>query len=113
MKNILLSMHTCWLTFQRLTWHSIPRPLHITPRRDSVLIDVSIRSNVIRGVAGFSHITVTDNEIPPPTSDVVHLHTVDNVWINTSEVQGKWRLPSDSNVNVGSPSEISYRSQWS
>ena len=43
--------------------------------------------NVFRGVAGFSHLTVTDNEIPPPTSDVVDIHTVDNVWVNTSQVK--------------------------
>ena len=52
-------------------------------------------SNVIRGVAGFSHITVTDNEIPSPISDVVQLHTIDNVWIDTSQIQGKWGLPSE------------------
>ena len=60
-------------------------------------------SNVIRGVAGFSHITVTDNEIPPPTSDVVHLHTLDNVWINISQVKRKWRHPGES---AGIPSRL-------
>ena len=67
---------------------SIASPLHITPGSDSVLIDVSTGSHVPRGVtvAGLSHIAVADDEIPPPTSDVVHLHTVDNVWINTSQV---------------------------
>ena len=44
----------------------------------------------------FSHITITDNEIPPPTSDVVDVHTVGNVWINTSQVKGKWRSPGYS-----------------
>ena len=49
----------------------------------------------MRGVAGFSHITVTDNEISSPTSDVVQLHTINNVWIDTSQVQEKWGLPSE------------------
>ena len=86
---ILISENKSKINFtsEWLTLCSIPCPLHITPRSDSVLIDVCIRSNVIRGVAGFSHITVTDNEIPPPTSDIVHLHTVDSVWINVCQVQ--------------------------
>ena len=54
-----------------------------------------MESNVIRGVAGFSHITVTDNEIPPPTSNVVHLHTVDDIWINSSQVKRKWGDPGE------------------
>ena len=74
---------------------SIACPLHITPRSDSVLIDVSVGRNVIRGVAGFSHVTVTNNEILSPTSDVIKFHAVDNVWIDVGQVQGKWRLPSE------------------
>ena len=71
--------HTCYSNTC-----SIASPLHITPGSDGVLIDVSNGSHVIRGVAGLSHIAVADYEIPPPTSDVVHLHTIDNIWINTS-----------------------------
>ena len=44
-------------------------------------IDV-FTTNVMKGVVSHYHTTVTDNEIPPLTSDVEHLCTVDNVWIN-------------------------------
>ena len=66
---------------------SIASLLHITPRSDSIFIDVSIQ-NFTRGVAGLSHVAVPDDKIPP-TSDVVHLHTVGNVWINTSQVKAR------------------------
>ena len=88
---------------------SIASPLHITPRSDGVLIDVSIH-DVIRGVAGLSHITVTNHQIIHSTSDVVHLHTVDNVWINTSQIQGKWSHPRE---RASTSSEIDHTLQWS
>ena len=85
------ALHTCYSNTC-----SIASPLHITPGSDGVLIDVSTGSHVPRGIAGLSHIAVADDEIPPPTSDIVHLHTVGNVWINTSQVQRKWSLPRES-----------------
>ena len=83
--------HTCYSYTS-----SIASPLHITPGSDGVFVDDSIWSHVLRGVAGFSHIAVTDDEIPPHASDVVHLHTVNNVGINISQIQGKWRHPRKS-----------------
>ena len=78
---------------------SILCPLHITLRCDSVLIDVS-RSKVITRVTGLKHITVTDDETPP-TSDVVDLHTVGNVWFNVCQIEGKWSIPfNDADVDI-------------
>ena len=75
---------------------SIGCPHHITPRRDSVLIDVSLWSNVFGGIAGFNHRTVTDNEIHPPTSDVVDINTVHNIRFDISQVERERRFPEKS-----------------
>ena len=72
---------------------SIGCPRHIAPRSDSVLVDVSLWSNVFRDVAGFSHRTVPDNEIPPPTSNVVDINTVDNVRLNTCQIERERSFP--------------------
>ena len=82
------------ITCKWLAWCSILRPQDITPRSDNILIDV-FTTNVIKGVVSHYHTTVTDNEIPPPTSAVEHLCTVDNVWINASQVQGRGRNPEE------------------
>ena len=93
-----------------LVFHSSPPPLHIAPRSDDVLIDVTIGST--RGIDGVSHITVTDDEIPPPTSDVVDINTVGNVWINISQIKGKWSSPGE-NGSTSSQPYIANRVQWS
>ena len=58
-------------------------------------MDEPIGNNAIRGIAGLSYITVTDNEVPHPTGDVVHIHTIDDVRINTSQVKGIGREPDE------------------
>ena len=70
---------------------SIICPRHIAPRNDSVLIDVSWEKS-IASIIGLHHITFTDQETPP-TSDVVYLHTVDDIRISVCQVKGEGRDP--------------------
>ena len=77
--------HTC----------SIDCPLLIAPRSDCILIDVSWLKSIISTATSLHHITFTDQKTPP-TSDVDNLHTIDNVWINTSQVQSEGSFPENS-----------------
>ena len=72
---------------------SIPSSWYVAPRSDGILIDVSVHID-IRGEAGLSHRTVTDNEISPPTGDVVDINTVGNVRVNIGQIKGRGRDPS-------------------
>lgn len=60
-----------------------------------MFIDVSITIDM-SGVAGFHQITVTDNVISPPTSDVVDINTISNVRVSIGQVQRQWRVPVQS-----------------
>ena len=57
---------------------SIDCPLHIAPRSDCILIDVSWLKSIVSTVTSLHHITFTDQKTSP-TSDVDNLHTIDNV----------------------------------
>ena len=100
------------VTSQRLTLCSILSTLYITPRSDNVLIDVAIWSNGIRSVAILSHITITEDKFPPSTSDVVHFHTVGNVWFDICQVQGKWRIPTESRTFLSEPFNAIQGTLW-
>ena len=91
-QNLQMFANTYQSQLQLFHW----LPCHITPRSDSVLIDVSLWSNVFRGIAGFNHRTVTDNEIHPPTSNIIDINTVDNIRLNTSQIERERSFPENS-----------------
>ena len=39
-------------------------------------------------------------QVHASTCDVVDLHTIDNVWLNVSEVQRRWRIPRVRETNL-------------
>ena len=53
------------------------------------------------------YIAVHKHLITSATSDVVHFHTVDNVWMNTSQVKGEWGIPREGGAI---PFHIAHRS---
>ena len=49
-------------------------------------------------MSGFSTVKV----IKSSTSDIVHIHTVDNIWISICEIQREGRHPRDTDFCIGS-----------